>query len=104
MYKLKFYKASLLIGESLKKNNQFQTKYLRKAVELICRKIKELGGYKKGLAINFDSQSPAVTPRGVEPPTNRTGICHSIQLNYGVINGAVNISTETYQTKAYYVQ
>jgi hypothetical protein len=27
-----------------------------------------------------------VTPRGFEPPTNRTGICHSIQLNYGAIN------------------
>ena len=25
-----------------------------------------------------------VTPEGFEPPTNRTGICHSIQLNYGV--------------------
>ena len=24
-----------------------------------------------------------VTPEGFEPPTNRTGICHSIQLNYG---------------------
>jgi uncharacterized protein len=24
-----------------------------------------------------------VTPKGFEPPTNRTGICHSIQLNYG---------------------
>gem|GEM_PF-5994418 len=24
-----------------------------------------------------------VTPKGLEPPTNRTGICHSIQLNYG---------------------
>ena len=24
-----------------------------------------------------------VTPGGFEPPTNRTGICHSIQLNYG---------------------
>ncbi len=22
-------------------------------------------------------------PKGFEPPTNRTGICHSIQLNYG---------------------
>gem|GEM_PF-4660495 len=22
-------------------------------------------------------------PEGLEPPTNRTGICHSIQLNYG---------------------
>ena len=29
--------------------------------------------------INCDS----VTPEGLEPPTNRTGICHSIQLNYG---------------------
>ena len=28
-----------------------------------------------------------VTPEGFEPPTNRTGICHSIQLNYGVGNG-----------------
>lgn len=26
-----------------------------------------------------------VTPEGLEPPTNRTGICHSIQLNYGAI-------------------
>ena len=25
----------------------------------------------------------SVTPKGLEPPTNRTGICHSIQLNYG---------------------
>jgi hypothetical protein len=24
-----------------------------------------------------------VTPAGFEPTTNRTGICHSIQLNYG---------------------
>ncbi len=24
-----------------------------------------------------------VSPEGFEPPTNRTGICHSIQLNYG---------------------
>ena len=24
-----------------------------------------------------------MTPKGLEPPTNRTGICHSIQLNYG---------------------
>ena len=25
----------------------------------------------------------SVIPEGLEPPTNRTGICHSIQLNYG---------------------
>lgn len=25
----------------------------------------------------------SVTPAGLEPTTNRTGICHSIQLNYG---------------------
>jgi hypothetical protein len=29
-----------------------------------------------------------VTPRGFEPPTNRTGICHSIQLNYGARKAA----------------
>ncbi len=63
--------------------NQFRTKHLRKAVELICRKIKGFGGEKSGLAIKFDGQSTMVTPRGFEPPTNRTGICHSIQLNYG---------------------
>ncbi len=28
-------------------------------------------------------------PKGFEPPTNRTGICHSIQLNYG--SGLSNI-------------
>jgi hypothetical protein len=26
-----------------------------------------------------------VTPEGLEPPTDRTGICYSIQLNYGAI-------------------
>ncbi len=26
-----------------------------------------------------------VTPEGFEPPTNSTGNCHSIQLNYGAI-------------------
>ncbi len=31
--------------------------------------------YKKGL----------VTPEGLEPPTDRTGICYSIQLNYGAV-------------------
>ncbi len=25
----------------------------------------------------------SVTPEGLEPPTDRTGICYSIQLNYG---------------------
>jgi hypothetical protein len=31
----------------------------------------------------FTSGFASVTPKGFEPPTNRTGICHSIQLNYG---------------------
>ncbi len=29
------------------------------------------------------SENRLVSPEGFEPPTNRTGICHSIQLNYG---------------------
>ncbi len=29
-----------------------------------------------------------VTPEGLEPPTDRTGICYSIQLNYGAIGSA----------------
>ena len=33
-------------------------------------------------------QNCLVTPKGLEPPTNRTGICHSIQLNYGANQGA----------------
>ena len=32
---------------------------------------------------NIDNQHLFVTPKGFEPSTNRTGICHSIQLNYG---------------------
>jgi hypothetical protein len=32
-----------------------------------------------------------VTPEGFEPPTNRTGICHSIQLNYGVVETGANV-------------
>jgi hypothetical protein len=31
-------------------------------------------------------QNCLVTPEGLEPPTNRTGICHSIQLNYGALS------------------
>ncbi len=27
-----------------------------------------------------------MTPGGLEPPTDRTGICYSIQLNYGAIS------------------
>ena len=34
-----------------------------------------------------------VTPEGFEPPTNRTGICHSIQLNYGAVNSGAKIAT-----------
>jgi hypothetical protein len=33
-----------------------------------------------------------VTPKGFEPPTNRTGICHSIQLNYGAVYFYANIT------------
>lgn len=33
-----------------------------------------------------------VTPRGFEPPTNRTGICHSIQLNYGARGAKLGLS------------
>ena len=33
---------------------------------------------KKGAENIFCTQTPWVTPRGFEPPTNRTGICHSI--------------------------
>lgn len=32
-----------------------------------------------------------VTPEGLEPPTDRTGICYSIQLNYGAIFGGAKI-------------
>ncbi len=49
--------------------NQFRTKHLRKAVELICRKIKGFGGEKKELAIKFDGQSNVVIPFGFEPKT-----------------------------------
>jgi hypothetical protein len=34
----------------------------------------------------YDFTICLVTPEGLEPPTNRTGICHSIQLNYGAIS------------------
>ena len=36
-------------------------------------------------------QKRLVTPKGLEPPTNRTGICHSIQLNYGAVDAKVRI-------------
>ena len=34
----------------------------------------------------------SVTPEGLEPPTDRTGICYSIQLNYGAIFSVAKIS------------
>lgn len=50
-------------------------------------------GKKNGDSINFDAIPDRVIPRGFEPPTNRTGICHSIQLNYGTVNsGGVKIT------------
>ncbi len=33
----------------------------------------------------LSSERACVTPEGLEPPTDRTGICYSIQLNYGAI-------------------
>jgi hypothetical protein len=41
------------------------------------------------------AQRFAVTPEGFEPPTNRTGICHSIQLNYGAVNSGTKIVTDS---------
>ncbi len=41
------------------------------------------------------AQRFAVTPEGFEPPTNRTGICHSIQLNYGAVNSGTKIATDS---------
>ena len=41
-------------------NNQFRTKRINKAVELICRKIKGIGGNKNGLAFDIENQSGMV--------------------------------------------
>ena len=41
---------------------------------------------KTGKMLKQKTLSPErvlVTPGGLEPPTDRTGICYSIQLNYG---------------------
>ena len=48
-------------------NNQFRTKTINKAVELICRKIKGIGGNKNGLALNLENQPGMVVPTGIEP-------------------------------------
>lgn len=48
-------------------NNQFRTKHLRKAVLLICRKIKGFGGDKKELAIKYDGQSTNVSTGRYKP-------------------------------------
>jgi site-specific DNA recombinase len=53
---------------------------------LLCARFDgQLSEGKNEKRSNFSSSSRMVTPRGFEPPTNRTGICHSIQLNYGAI-------------------
>ena len=49
---------SLIFPEKMVfENNQFRTKRVNKAVELICRKIKLLPENKNGLALNFENQS-----------------------------------------------
>lgn len=66
-------------------NNQFRTPKINDALSLIYSNEDELQKMQMGLRESSSLQSHCVTPRGFEPPTNRTGICHSIQLNYGVI-------------------
>ncbi len=49
----------------------------------------------KGLALfNF-----SVTLKGFEPPTNRTGICHSIQLNYKAYLFVMRCKFNTFYTE-----
>jgi site-specific DNA recombinase len=64
-------------------NKKYRTPKTNRVVSLICNNDNPFEGNKKRKDHNFHDLSHRVDPRGVEPPTNRTGICHSIQLNYG---------------------
>ncbi len=66
-------------------DNEYRTTKLNEAVELLCKTDKGLSKKKGGKKTDFSASSLRVAPRGFEPPTNRTGICHSIQLNYGAV-------------------
>ena len=52
-----------------------------KGVAIVIIKTKQAFFYSKQPHPFF------VNPEGLEPPTNRAEICHSIQLNYGSIEG-----------------
>ena len=64
-------------------NNGYRTKKLLNSFARILTNNGLSNENKKGAEYIFSTQPLWVTPRGFEPPTNRTGICHSIQLNYG---------------------
>lgn len=63
-------------------NRVVRTKRINSGMALIPELAKVLAKTKKGGPISSDQFSHFVTSRGFEPPTNGTGIRHSIQLNY----------------------
>lgn len=63
-------------------NNEYRTQNMMSVVYKICSKINAFGVKINGTDVDFSTQSHQVTLKGFEPPTTRTGIWHSIQLNY----------------------
>ena len=68
-----------------KKTGAVLTDFVNDLFAPIPQLARETLGKQKGEITNFSNFPFRVTPRGFEPPTNRTGICHSIQLNYGAV-------------------
>ena len=64
-------------------NNEYRTPKVNSVIGLLCRNSKVFKGNENEKNLQIINSSHRVTPEGFEPPTNRTGICHSIQLNYG---------------------
>ena len=52
-------------------NNAFRTKKVNGVIEMVCRKIKDNGTKKKGLALKFQNQSTMVTQVRIELTTQR---------------------------------
>ena len=74
--------SSIFPEKLIFENNSYRTPKINSVIPLICRMAGASKGNKKGKDSLFDYLSLGVTSEGFEPPTNRTGICHSIQLNY----------------------
>ncbi len=81
-------------------DNKVRTIRMNEEVKLLCPSIGTYEIKKRGRRHEKLLSSSKVIPAGLEPTTTRTGIWHSIQLNYGTMKAGV-CSVDTYIPKSH---